>query len=327
MQTKADLESSINTLTTESSQLHDEINQTEDRLKGFNFYLKQQWFNEYLDYLGNIRVFCRVRPITQEDIRREREIIEEKKHQFEERQTIMNRQTVKPQTLGAKNTLRAQSLLKNKLNNPLSKQVAQFKPNQLNRAHSPCPDTQPVSRGTILERMTLSNLESQQSSIQIEGESKLSLVYQDPITQIQGQISGLSQELKSSRIDPKHFQFDKVFGADKTQADIFHEVKDVVRSVIDGQKVCIFAYGQTGAGKTYTMSGQFDDNEHKGIIPRAMELIFDTLNKYKMDGVLSSDSIVTMSCIELHCETLQDLLDPNNRTNQIIQNGKKFMPV
>lgn len=69
------------------------------------------------------------------------------------------------------------------------------------------------------------------------------------------------------------------------------------------------------------MSGDFESEEHQGIIPRSVDLIFETLEKYKIDGVLTSDTSVAMSCVELHCETLQDLLNPDNKSTQIIQNG------
>lgn len=46
-----------------------------------------------------------------------------------------------------------------------------------------------------------------------------------------------------------------VFGTESTQSDIFKEVADLVRSAMDGYKVCIFSYGQTGSGKTHTMEG------------------------------------------------------------------------
>jgi hypothetical protein len=84
------------------------------------------------------------------------------------------------------------------------------------------------------ERMTFSKLEYLQSSIQIDGECKLTLNFNDPDAAMSGQIPGLSQELSSSRVEPKNFQFDKVFGPDQQQVDIFEDVKDVVRSVIDG---------------------------------------------------------------------------------------------
>lgn len=55
------------------------------------------------------------------------------------------------------------------------------------------------------------------------------------------------------------FKFDKVFNYDSTQKDVFDEVKEIVKSALDGFKVCIFAYGQTSAGKTYTMEGGLTD--------------------------------------------------------------------
>ena len=45
--------------------------------------------------------------------------------------------------------------------------------------------------------------------------------------------------------------------------------------------MCIFAYGQTGSGKTYTMEGNYDDEEHKGIIPRSIESLLELIEKRK----------------------------------------------
>ncbi|KAG2311896.1 hypothetical protein Bca52824_023453 [Brassica carinata] len=53
----------------------------------------------------------------------------------------------------------------------------------------------------------------------------------------------------------KIFAFNKVFGQNVSQEQIYIDTQPVIRSVLDGFNVCIFAYGQTGSGKTYTMSG------------------------------------------------------------------------
>ncbi|KAE8734380.1 Kinesin heavy chain, putative isoform 4 [Hibiscus syriacus] len=65
----------------------------------------------------------------------------------------------------------------------------------------------------------------------------------------------ISDPLKSKKDGRKVFQFNRVFGPSATQDDVFNDTQPLIRSVMDGYNVCIFAYGKTGSGKTYTMSG------------------------------------------------------------------------
>ncbi|KAH7950639.1 hypothetical protein HPB51_028326 [Rhipicephalus microplus] len=105
------------------------------------------------------------------------------------------------------------------------------------------------------------------------------------------------------------FRFDRVFPGVASQAEVFAEVSQLVRSALDGYHVCIFAYGQTGAGKTHTMEGPAGElalqDERRGLIPRALHQVFDEAHKqphwtYEM----------VASFIEVYNETLRDLLVP-----------------
>uniref|UniRef100_A0A914YQ57 Kinesin-like protein n=1 Tax=Panagrolaimus superbus TaxID=310955 RepID=A0A914YQ57_9BILA len=122
------------------------------------------------------------------------------------------------------------------------------------------------------------------------------------------------------------FEVNTVFNEDTTQASIFAKVgRSIVDGFVEGINGTIFAYGQTGSGKTYTMIGPdalepnvstFSD-ENRGIIPRALEDIFATLNaevKKKPDSFKFS---MKCSFLELYNERLYDLLQDNDATIKI----------
>ena len=75
---------------------------------------------------------------------------------------------------------------------------------------------------------------------------------------------------KSETTDPaKPFTFDAVYDWNSRQADLYEETFSVlIDSVLDGFNGTIFAYGQTGTGKTFTMEGVKNDQDLKGVIPR-----------------------------------------------------------
>ncbi|KAJ9457841.1 Kinesin-like protein klpA [Diplonema papillatum] len=100
------------------------------------------------------------------------------------------------------------------------------------------------------------------------------------------------------------FEFDRAFAPTSPQSDVFEEVAQLVHSVMDGYKVCIFAYGQTGSGKTYTMEGTRGE-EHKGLIPRAVQLLFE-----RSKGMADAgwDMQLKARFVEIYNDKLRDLL-------------------
>ncbi|XP_059569674.1 kinesin-like protein KIFC3 isoform X4 [Alligator mississippiensis] len=97
------------------------------------------------------------------------------------------------------------------------------------------------------------------------------------------------------------FELDKVFPPHATQEDVFQEVQALITSCIDGYNVCIFAYGQTGAGKTYTMEGT---PENPGINQRALQLLFSEVRGKASDW----NYVISVSVAEIYNEALRDLL-------------------
>ena len=82
----------------------------------------------------------------------------------------------------------------------------------------------------------------------------------------------------------QEFVYDKVFPSDTNQKTIFEIVaKPLISAAFEGINGTLFCYGQTSSGKTYTMEGIPTDNNLMGVIPRMMQLIFDTINSGSQD--------------------------------------------
>ncbi len=76
----------------------------------------------------------------------------------------------------------------------------------------------------------------------------------------------------------KNFTFDRVFGADSTQEEVFDAiVRPILDETLSGLNCTIFAYGQTGTGKTHTMEGDINSEEDAGIVPRSVKAILEQL--------------------------------------------------
>eukprot|EP00891_Asterochloris_glomerata_P003861 jgi/Astpho2/3861/e_gw1.00062.13.1_t len=110
----------------------------------------------------------------------------------------------------------------------------------------------------------------------------------------------------------KQYKFDKVFGPDSTQEQVYEDTKALIRSVLDGYNVCIFAYGQTGSGKTHTMAGtNIEHYSGRGINYRALDDLF-SLNEQRKG---ECEYQILVQLLEIYNEQLRDLLD-ESRTHK-----------
>uniref|UniRef100_A0A8C5X2W7 plus-end-directed kinesin ATPase n=1 Tax=Malurus cyaneus samueli TaxID=2593467 RepID=A0A8C5X2W7_9PASS len=125
---------------------------------------------------------------------------------------------------------------------------------------------------------------------------------------------------KQPKETPKSFSFDYSYWSHTTPADInYASQKQVYRDIgeemlqhaFEGYNVCIFAYGQTGAGKSYTMMGK-QEKDQQGIIPQLCEDLFSRINDTTNDNMSYS---VEVSYMEIYCERVRDLLNPKNKGN------------
>ncbi|KAM4039037.1 kinesin-like protein KIF21A isoform 6-T6 [Anomaloglossus baeobatrachus] len=115
----------------------------------------------------------------------------------------------------------------------------------------------------------------------------------------------------------KAFTFDYVFDIDSKQDDIYVDCTEkLIEGCFEGYNATVFAYGQTGAGKTYTMGTGFDVNiteEEQGIIPRAVKHLFRRIDERKQaaveQGLPPPDFKVNAQFLELYNEEVLDLFD------------------
>ncbi|XP_065205081.1 osmotic avoidance abnormal protein 3 isoform X2 [Planococcus citri] len=108
---------------------------------------------------------------------------------------------------------------------------------------------------------------------------------------------------------PKVFTFDGVYNESSTTEHIYNEIAyPLIESVLDGYNSTIFAYGQTGCGKSFSMQGVQEPENQRGIIPRAFEHIFEAISladNYKY--------LVLASYLEIYNEEIRDLLGLNTK--------------
>ncbi|KAF3453779.1 hypothetical protein FNV43_RR04220 [Rhamnella rubrinervis] len=130
------------------------------------------------------------------------------------------------------------------------------------------------------------------------------------------------QNIANKQID-RTFAFDKVFGPASQQKELYDQaVSPIVNEVLEGYNCTIFAYGQTGTGKTYTMEGGLRKKNGEfpgdaGVIPRAVKQIFDILEAQ------NAEYSMKVTFLELYNEEITDLLAPEETTKFIDDKSKK----
>jgi hypothetical protein len=141
------------------------------------------------------------------------------------------------------------------------------------------------------------------------------------------------QPEKAPPEDKKSFDFDKVYAGTPQQGNaqdaVFGDLKNLILSCVEGRNVCIFAYGQTGAGKTFSMVGADGsiggnisalENPNRptplpnaGVTPRAIVELFSVLEERDALNVGEVDT----SMYELYCDSLVDLLNPKAKEKKL----------
>lgn len=108
-------------------------------------------------------------------------------------------------------------------------------------------------------------------------------------------------------------RYDKIFGTDDKQVDVFNTVgTEVLGAVFAGYNIAIIAYGNTGAGKTFTMFGE-GNSELKGLIPRLLEEICQVFNK---PGAYHKHNI-QISYVQVYNDQIQDLQGTKNKKGEL----------
>lgn len=113
---------------------------------------------------------------------------------------------------------------------------------------------------------------------------------------------------------PTTVDFDRTYGPETEQAAIFADAREVIMSVVDGYNVCLMAYGQTGAGKSFTMMGP---PENPGVNRRAIKQLLELVSGNQD----TMDVSIICSLMEVYNENVYDLLAPEGRVKRDIKVG------
>uniref|UniRef100_A0A3Q2Q685 Kinesin family member 1C n=1 Tax=Fundulus heteroclitus TaxID=8078 RepID=A0A3Q2Q685_FUNHE len=138
------------------------------------------------------------------------------------------------------------------------------------------------------------------------------------VIQMQGNSTCISNPKQPNKDGAKNFTFDYSYWSHTTpddqnfasQRQVYKDIgEEMLLHAFEGYNVCIFAYGQTGAGKSYTMMGKQEPGQ-EGIIPQLCEDLFQrTAENTDPDLTYSAE----VSYMEIYCERVRDLLNPTSQ--------------
>ncbi|XP_047023964.1 kinesin-like protein KIF19 [Helicoverpa zea] len=188
--------------------------------------------------------------------------------------------------------------------------------------------------GQRSDAMTQSSLASEKShgSIRTVSEEKLMVavrvrpqradegprivhVVSDKMLVLEEEADSRRDVLRQRRLNDKHYIYDRVFGEGSTQEDVYDAVcAPLVGDTLKGFAGAVFAYGATGAGKTYTMTG---------LMSRALSHLFASIAESEQPDSYE----VKMSYIEIYNEIIRDLLNPSAGPLELRDEGGSGAPV
>ncbi|XP_029676346.1 kinesin-like protein unc-104 isoform X13 [Formica exsecta] len=134
---------------------------------------------------------------------------------------------------------------------------------------------------------------------------------------------GSKEAVKSFNYDYSYFSMDPNDDNYSSQLMVYKDIgEEMLEHAFEGYNVCIFAYGQTGAGKSYTMMGKQEDGQ-EGIIPQICKDLFRKISYTSNERLKYS---VEVSYMEIYCERVRDLLNPKNRGNLRVREHPLYGP-
>lgn len=119
-----------------------------------------------------------------------------------------------------------------------------------------------------------------------------------------------TEEISKNRSREQQFQFDYAFNKSTPQEEIYENTaKFLLPSILDGYNATVFAYGATGAGKTFTMVG---NNDNPGVMVRSLSDLFELL-----ENQMDKNYKAKLSYLEVYNETLRDLLRDKDENGEV----------